>query len=81
MTPLHVVAGRQIPPAVAQQSAALSAAKRKLEPYYLECLDDIAGRCDIASGEKLLDALLGEMSVGNVRCFVVNFYRCRTGAK
>lgn len=73
----HAVLNLPVLPPLLQQRATLEAAKRKLEPAYLECLDDIARRCDIASGDALLDALLDRMNLGNVRCFVVNYYRSR----
>ena len=53
------------------------AAKRRLEPYYLDCIEDMARRAKVKSGDHLLVSLLAD-DVGRVhvvRNAVVKFYR------
>ncbi len=45
-----------------------------LEPFYQDCLDDIARRTGIASGTVLLGAMPNQ-SAHHIRNFVVAYYR------
>ncbi|MBP2233127.1 hypothetical protein J2847_006462 [Azospirillum agricola] len=51
--------------------------KAQLEPYYHDCLDEIAKRTGIADGATLLDALLDQpgQTAHSIRSFVIGYYR------
>ncbi|QCO07557.1 hypothetical protein [Azospirillum argentinense] len=55
----------------------IRAAKRRLEPYYVDCIDDMARRAKVKSGDHLLASLLAgdPARVHLVRKTVVHFYR------
>ncbi|AWK90329.1 hypothetical protein [Azospirillum thermophilum] len=56
----------------------VAAAKRRLEPYFLECLGEIARRAGLSSGDALLATLAADQvpaTVRKVREFVICYYR------
>lgn len=60
----------------------LSAVKRRLEPFYLNSLADIATRQGAAGVDTLLAPFLaarrdGPLPLGPIRCYVVDFYRAQ----